>query len=248
MGEDSNTDLEEATSSAEKMECDKEEKAMDNEETPEAMEPVPIENDVKSDDKITEETNESVVTNSEDAKEVSDDSQVEQHKSTSVTKDSDTAEDKPIVIASKESPISEEKSSSAAAKGAQVSAEMKRLQSLQSLLLNRVARQKPKSGKFWKQERAEFRSLKKDKGTKRTFEERVRLKEEKQRNNEMASMMIQEKINRKQALRQRIEENKKQKAERQLKNEVFQVVTNPNKIKKIKKRDLAKRDILGKMG
>merc|ERR1711915_888928 len=245
MGEDSNTDLEEATSSAEKMECDKEEKAMDNEETPEAMEPVPIENDVKSDDKITEETNESVVTNSEDAKEVSDDSQVEQHKSTSVTKDSDTAEDNPSVIASKESTISEEKPSSATA---QVSAEMKSLQSLQSLLLNRVPRQKPKSGKFWKQERAEFRSLKKDKGTKRTFEERVRLKEEKQRNNEMASMMIQEKINRKQALRQRIEENKKQKAERQLKNEVFQVVTNPNKIKKIKKRDLAKRDILGKMG
>ena len=45
----------------------------------------------------------------------------------------------------------------------------------------------------------------------------------------------------------RIEENKKAKEERQLKNEVYQVVKNPNKIKRMKKRDLAKRDILGKI-
>ena len=44
-----------------------------------------------------------------------------------------------------------------------------------------------------------------------------------------------------------MEENTKKKEERQLKNEVFQIVKNPNKIKKMKKRDLAKRDILLKV-
>lgn len=48
-------------------------------------------------------------------------------------------------------------------------------------------------------------------------------------------------------LRQRIAENKKKKEEKQLKNEVYQVVRNPNKIKKMKKSDLVKRDILAKV-
>ena len=50
-----------------------------------------------------------------------------------------------------------------------------------------------------------------------------------------------------QDLRQRIAENKKKKEEKQLKNEVYQVVRNPNKIKKMKKSDLVKRDILAKV-
>merc|ERR1719305_1012291 len=126
--------------------------------------------------------------------------------------------------------------------------EMRVFQKLQNMvLINKIARQKPKSGKFWKEERSQFRALKKDKGQRRTFEERLKLKEEKARNNEFASLLIQEKISRKQLMRERIEANKKRKEEKQLKNEVFQVVKNPNKIKKMKKRDLAKRDILGKV-
>merc|ERR1712029_545008 len=109
------------------------------------------------------------------------------------------------------------------------------------ILIKKIPRQKPKSGKFWKGEREQFRQIKKDKGPRKTFEERMRMKEEKQRSNEMASMVLQEKIAKKQELRRRIEENKKLKEQRQLKNEIFQVVKNPNKIKRMKKRDLAKR-------
>merc|ERR1719167_75506 len=123
-------------------------------------------------------------------------------------------------------------------------AEMKMFEKIRSIMVKEIPRQKPKSGKFWKEPRAEFRSLKKDRGKKKTFEERMRLKEAKQKNNELAKALLQDKIERKQNLRLRIEENKKRREERQLKNEVFQIVRNPNKIKKIKKKDLAKRDIL----
>jgi len=115
------------------------------------------------------------------------------------------------------------------------------------ILLNKIPRQKPKSGKFWKDEKEQFRKIKKDRGQRRTFEERLRLKEEKLRNNEMANLLKQEKNNKKEELRKKIEENKKLKEQRQLKNEIYQVVKNPNKIKKMKKRDLVKRDILPKV-
>ncbi len=64
---------------------------------------------------------------------------------------------------------------------------------------------------------------------------------------ELAAMLIQSKIEQKQELRRRIEENKKRKEEREKKAEVYQVVRNPNKIKKLKRKDLVKRDILGKV-
>merc|ERR1719234_2635224 len=42
-----------------------------------------------------------------------------------------------------------------------------------------IPRQKPKSGKFWKEGRSAFRSLKKDKGQRLTFDQRLAMKEEK---------------------------------------------------------------------
>ncbi|XP_023324273.1 chromatin assembly factor 1 subunit A-A-like [Eurytemora carolleeae] len=126
--------------------------------------------------------------------------------------------------------------------------ELKILEVLKNtFLLNPIPWQKRKSGKFWKTERSQFRALKKDKGQRRTFEERLKLKEERIRNNELGNMLMKEKIAKKQDLRQRIAENKKKKEEKQLKNEVYQVVRNPNKIKKMKKSDLVKRDILAKV-
>ena len=64
---------------------------------------------------------------------------------------------------------------------------------------------------------------------------------------ELATMLIQDKIEHKQELRRRIEENRKRKEEREKAAEVYQVVRNPNKIKKLKRKDLVKRDILGKV-
>merc|ERR1712142_1169328 len=45
-----------------------------------------------------------------------------------------------------------------------------------------IPRQKPKSGKFWKEGRQQFRQIKRDKGKKFTFEQRMKNKEEKMKN------------------------------------------------------------------
>ncbi|MFO0004789.1 MAG: hypothetical protein ACK559_27030 [bacterium] len=60
-------------------------------------------------------------------------------------------------------------------------------------------------------------------------------------------MLIQAKVAAKQDHRRRIEENKKRREERERAAEVYQIVRNPNKIKKMKRKDLVKRDILGKV-
>merc|ERR1712113_203022 len=92
-----------------------------------------------------------------------------------------------------------------------------------------IPRQKPKSGKFWKAERSAFRAIKKDKGQRLSFEQRLALKEEKEE------------------MRKKIEENKAKKLENERKAEQFQVIKNPAKIKRMKKkqlRQLEKRDTL----
>merc|ERR1712142_379894 len=123
--------------------------------------------------------------------------------------------------------------------------EMKILTNLQKMLIKNIPRQKPKSGKFWKEGRSQFRQIKKDK--RKSFEVRLRLKEDKKRVQDLENQIKQNKLEKRMEIVKRIEENKKLKEERQLKSEVYQVVKNPNKIKRMKKRDLAKRDILGKI-
>merc|ERR1712080_64533 len=76
-----------------------------------------------------------------------------------------------------------------------------------------IPRQKPKSGKFWKAERKQFNHVKKDKGPRLTFEQRLQRKEEQAKSKEIAE----------------------------------QIINNPNKIKRMKKKQLrmvAKRDTL----
>jgi len=121
-----------------------------------------------------------------------------------------------------------------------------KMEKIQSFLLNNIPRQKPKSGKFWKSQRHQFQAIKKDKGQRKTFDERIKQKQEKLQSKQLESLFIEERIRKKKELAERIELNKKRKEERQTKNEVYQIVTDPNKIKKMKKRDLVKRDILNR--
>jgi len=108
-----------------------------------------------------------------------------------------------------------------------------------------IPKQKPKSGKFWKASRSQFNSVKKDQGPRLTFEQRVKRKEEKDRAKELAEMLVNRKIQRKQEMKDKIEANKKKKEENERRAEVYQVIKNPAKIKRMKKKQLrllAKRD------
>ena len=60
-------------------------------------------------------------------------------------------------------------------------------------------KQTPKSGKFWKCERSKFGSIKK--GPRKTFEKRMQLKEEQAKSSELAKLLIERKIQKKQELR-----------------------------------------------
>merc|ERR1719466_369810 len=121
------------------------------------------------------------------------------------------------------------------------------LKKISLALINHIPRQKPKSGRFWKTERDQFRSIRKDRGNRKTFEERLKMKEEKEKNKDMTRQIKEEKAAKIEALKKRQEENKKRREKNELKSEVFQVIKNPNKIRRMKKRDLAKRDLLGKI-
>jgi rRNA-processing protein CGR1 len=108
-----------------------------------------------------------------------------------------------------------------------------------------IPRQKPKSGKFWKAGRSQFNAIKKDRGPRLTFEQRLKRKEDAEKAKGLAEMMTNKKMQRKQQLRENIEANKKKKEENEKRAEVYQVIKNPAKIKRMKKKQLkllAKRD------
>merc|ERR1712080_615034 len=105
----------------------------------------------------------------------------------------------------------------------------------------------PKPGKFWKIARPQFNSVKKDRGPRLTFDQKIERKESKEKAKEIANMLISRKIQKKRELREKIEANKKQKEENERRAEVYQVIKNPAKIKRMKKKQiwtLAKRDTL----
>jgi len=93
-----------------------------------------------------------------------------------------------------------------------------------------LPRQKPKSGRFWKGERGQFRQIKRDRGQRHTFEARLKMKEEKLRNRDIAATLMQKKNQVKEELRMKIEENKARKLENEKKIEQYQVIKNPAKL------------------
>merc|ERR1712039_1166123 len=110
-----------------------------------------------------------------------------------------------------------------------------------------VPKGKCKSGRFWKSERDRFRSTIKSRGLKQSLQQRIRIKEEKAMARQVLQRLHDEKkrsIGEKKARR---EENAKRREENAKKAEVVQLIKNPNKIKRMKKKQLrmiAKRDVL----
>merc|ERR1719244_2535542 len=74
------------------------------------------------------------------------------------------------------------------------------------IVSKQIPRQKPKSGKFWKEGRQQFRQIKRDKGKKFTFEQRMKNKEEKLKNKELAGLLLSRKAMKKEELRKKNEE------------------------------------------
>merc|ERR1719233_1437632 len=68
------------------------------------------------------------------------------------------------------------------------------------IVSKQIPRQKPKSGKFWKEGRQQFRQIKRDKGKKFTFEQRMKNKEEKMKNKELAELLLSRKAMKKEEL------------------------------------------------
>jgi len=154
------------------------------------------------------------------------------------------SEERPLAISEDPAVAAEEKGSSVAAKE---NIPMSALLS-QVMVGRQLPRQKPKSGKFWKGERKQFRAIKRDRGQRATFEQRLKMKQEKMENKKLAEFLSNQKNAKKEELRKKIEENKAKKLENEKKSEKFQLIKNPAKIKRMKKKQLRmleKRDVLG---
>jgi len=104
-----------------------------------------------------------------------------------------------------------------------------------------------KSGRFWKMERDRFRSNVKSKGLKQvSAQKRIAQKQQILRVREYEKSLKEDVKRLREEKKQRTEENKKRKAENEKKNEIVQVIKNPAKIKRMKKKQLrmlAKRDV-----
>ncbi|KAL7290285.1 hypothetical protein TKK_0015985 [Trichogramma kaykai] len=104
---------------------------------------------------------------------------------------------------------------------------------------------KPKSGRVWKSSKQRFSSIKKTPAIHVSFEKRQRLKEERKKCMELSNEIKQQKAAEKEAKKERRRENIRRTQENERKAEVVQVISNPAKIKRMKKkqlRNIVKRD------
>lgn len=114
---------------------------------------------------------------------------------------------------------------------------MFRLQNAKTSQAN-IIRGKPKSGRFWKNEKKKFSSIIKTRGIRNSFEKKQALRAELKRIKEASKAIIAAKEEEKEQKKQRRRENLKRQEENQKKSEVVQVITNTSKIKKMKKKQL----------
>ncbi|XP_055698311.1 coiled-coil domain-containing protein 86 [Phlebotomus papatasi] len=110
---------------------------------------------------------------------------------------------------------------------------------------NDVPRGIPKSGRVWKSQKQKFSTIKKSLH-RRTFEKKEQLREEIKQIKELSRSIKEQKQQEKEQLKQRREENEKRKLENQRKSEIVQIIKNPAKLKRIRKKQLRmieKRDL-----
>ncbi|KAB0803725.1 hypothetical protein PPYR_00695 [Photinus pyralis] len=109
-----------------------------------------------------------------------------------------------------------------------------------------IPRGKPKSGRIWKTTKTRFSSIIKTKGIRNSFQQKQLLREDLKRTKEASRSIKAQKEEEKEQKKQRRRENLKKREENSRKAEIVQVIKNPNKIKRMKKkqlRSIQKRDI-----
>jgi rRNA-processing protein CGR1 len=110
-----------------------------------------------------------------------------------------------------------------------------------------IPRGKPKSGRFWKNEKKKFSSVIKTRGIRSSFEKKQALRQELKRIKEASRAALAEKEEQKEQKKKTRRDNLKRQEENRKKSEVVQVITNTKKIKNMKKKQLRyieKRDTL----
>ncbi|MBN3275363.1 CCD86 protein, partial [Polyodon spathula] len=107
---------------------------------------------------------------------------------------------------------------------------------------------KPKSGRIWKERhKKRFSNMVSDKPLKTSWEKKMKAKEEKKLTKDLANQLKEDKAKEKEDKRKRREENLKRKQENERKSEIVQVIRNPAKMKRMKRKQLRrieKRDTL----
>ncbi|XP_059608497.1 coiled-coil domain-containing protein 86 [Phlebotomus argentipes] len=108
-----------------------------------------------------------------------------------------------------------------------------------------VPRGIPKSGRVWKTPKQKFSTIKKSLH-RQTFQKKEQFREEMQKVKELSKSIKMQKQAEKEQLKERREANEKRKLENQRKSEIVQIIKNPAKLKRIRKkqlRSIEKRDL-----
>uniref|UniRef100_H2ZVY7 Coiled-coil domain-containing protein 86 n=1 Tax=Latimeria chalumnae TaxID=7897 RepID=H2ZVY7_LATCH len=107
--------------------------------------------------------------------------------------------------------------------------------------LSCAPRGRPKSGRMWKDPRQQrFSDLLRGKPLRTSWEMKMKEKRERQMTKALAKQLVEEKAREKEEKRKRQEENQRRRLENERKSEVVQVIKNPLKIKRMKKKQLRK--------
>ncbi|KAK7578256.1 hypothetical protein V9T40_010461 [Parthenolecanium corni] len=105
----------------------------------------------------------------------------------------------------------------------------------------------PKSGRFWKDQKSRFATVKKSPGLKTTFVEKQKFREDLKRIKSLSRELLEQRNAAKEAKKQKRKENIQRRKENESKAEILQVIKNPAKLKRMKKKALKqiqKRDTL----
>ncbi|CAF1150959.1 unnamed protein product [Rotaria sordida] len=112
--------------------------------------------------------------------------------------------------------------------------------------LNSIPKGKPKSGRTWKMNKGRFSAISRPKSIKLSYEDRIKMKTDLNETRTREKQMWDVVNEKRDKLKQRQKENKERRLINERKGEVVQVIKNPTKIKRMKKkqlRSIQKRDL-----